>query len=86
MDKFELVDISEVPDRWEWQKVFNELPIGKAGMVKYNNRQRAHQIAAQMKAAANYRKIVVKTRIIHAEPPIHDEEGWLLYFWKPLEE
>lgn len=85
------VDLSDVPIYSNlyglavWVERFNQLPEGKAGMLRFNNRLRANQVMQSIRSAARYHKIPISTRIIHAEPAIHDTDGWLLYFWKRLE-
>lgn len=85
----EYVKMDDVPVRRSsalWRKRFQEIPDGKAVMLRCNNRQRAHQLRASIRNAASYHRIKVKTRVIHAEPAIHGTDGWLLYFWKPDED
>ena len=80
----EFVGLTDIvrPTKSVWLERFNELPDGKAAMLKYNNRQRAHQVREVIRASALYYGIPISTRIIHAEPVIHDTDGWLVYFWK----
>lgn len=87
---FTLVELTDVPtaqnrNRGVWKQRFDAIPTGKAAMIRYNNRQRAHQVAGAITGAAHYWKIHIKTRVIHAEPAIHGTDGWLLYFWKRQE-
>ena len=90
IDEFkpELVNLIDVPARGSskrvsfWRERFNTLPEGKAAVLKYNNRQRAHQVACSIRCAAKYCQIPLSTRIIHAEPEIHGTDGWLLYYWR----
>ena len=81
-----LVELNDVPMRQRegglWKKRFDELPKDKAIMLKYNNRQRAHQVRNAIRQEARIWKCAIATRIIHAEPAIHNTDGWLLYFWK----
>lgn len=88
---YELVDLHEVLSRRTyhksyWKQMFDDLPKDKAAMLKYNNRQRAHQIAASIRTSARYHNIKIGTRIIHAEPAIHGTDGWLVYLWKKDEQ
>ena len=83
----EFVDLTEVPmkqsqGRGIWLKRFNAIPEGKACMLRYNSRQRAHQVVQTLRSLAQYHKILISTRIIHAEPAIHGTDGWLVYYWK----
>lgn len=85
----EFVDLIDVPIEKRqigstnvWRQRFLDLPDGKAGMLHYNNRQRAHQVRNLISVVAKYHKFSICTRIIHAEPAIHETDGWLLYFWK----
>ena len=89
---YELVSMENVPiqKKWGtafWKRRFEDLPEGKAGMAKYNNRQRAHQVRLLIRSCAKYWGFRdVHTRIIHAEPAIHDTDGWLVYFWRDAKE
>jgi len=85
------VSLDEIPmqenqGRRMWRQRFFGLPDNKAAKLKYNNRQRAHQVRNAIKSSARYWGVNIYTRIIHAEPAIHGEDGWLLYFWKKEEE
>jgi len=83
-----IVDLDDVPvrgdqGRFNWKQRFLELSDGKAVMVRYNNRQRAHQVRALIIHSARYWGFKnIRTRVIHAEPAIHGTDGWLLYWWK----
>lgn len=84
------VDLAEVPmylrsSKENWKERFNNLPEGKAALVVLGNRQRAHQIRMLVVHASRYWKIPIATRIIHAQPEIHNTDGWLLYYWKKKE-
>jgi len=85
--KPEIVDLDDVPMRKNqsmgiWGLRFLEAPEGKAIMLRYNNRQRAHQVQQIIQGSARYHKVSIKTRLTHAELAIHDTDGWLLYWWK----
>jgi len=86
----EMIDLIDVPRSFKqqgsvWKQRFEEIPDGKAVMLQYNTRQRAHQVAQTIRSSAKYWKIAISTRIIHAEPIIHDTDGWLVYFWRKIE-
>jgi len=68
----------------KWLSFFNELPDGKAALLKYNNRQRVVQVRATLQSSARYLEIAIKTRVIHGTPEIHGTDEWLLYAWKEL--
>jgi len=87
----ELVDLIDVPAGLRqlvrvWKARFDALPSDKAVMLKYNTRQRAHQIVSTIRSEAKYWKASISTRVIHAEPAIHGTDGWLVYFWRRQEE
>ena len=87
-DDIEYVEKTDVPARQNrqvrsiWKKRFDEIPDGKSAMLRFNNRQRAHQVRGNVRDMAWYFKISVGTRVISATPEIHGCDGWLLYFWK----
>jgi hypothetical protein len=88
----EYVEIDEVPSRinefWRgmWKERFLSAPKGMATKLKYNTRQRAHQVRNNIHMSARYWGIEIYTRIIHAQPEIHGEDGWLVYWWKNEDE
>ena len=79
------VELSNVPSRHftatsVWRDRLNALPLNKAGMLEFNNRQRAHQVASSLRQAGRYHKIPLRTRIIRGDIAIHGTNNWLLYF------
>jgi len=87
----EYVDITDVPSQRKeransWLARFNAIPEGKAVILQYNTRQRAHQVATNLRMSARYYKIPICTRTIHGTPEIHGTSDYLLYFWKKNEE
>ncbi|KKL82234.1 hypothetical protein LCGC14_1986780 [marine sediment metagenome] len=86
LSNVEYMPIEDVPTRVnqlvKWMPFFNTLTNGKAALLKYNNRQRAHQVREIVIISARYHKFQIKTRIIHGTPEIHDTDEWLLYVWK----
>ena len=92
LDNSELIPLEEVP-MWGgksttvvWAKRFNSLSEDKAAMVRFNNRQRVHQVRQLVLSSARYWGVSIRTRIIHAEPSIHGTDGWPLYYWKDVKE
>ncbi len=84
------VDLEDVPPRGlekkkHWKDRFDEIPDGKAAMLRYHNRQTAHKASEAIQASARYWGVKIHTRVIHAVPEIHGMDGWLLYYWKPKE-
>ena len=86
--KPEYVGLDDVPMRLNgrrtsiWRERFNAIPDGKAVMLNYNNRQRAHQVRNNIRTCSKRFGIKISTRIIKAEPIIDGTGGWLLYYWK----
>lgn len=84
----EYIPIEEVPIRAmlerKWLTFFGSLTEGKAALLKYNNRQRVHQVRATILYSAGYHKLrgLIKTRVMHGTPEIHGTDDWLLYVWK----
>jgi len=88
--KPELVDLDDVPVRIDqrpnvWGQRFLAIPEGKAVMLRYNTRQRAHQVRDNIRSLAKYHGFSIHTRIIKAELVIHGVDGWLVYWWKKEE-
>ena len=80
-----IVDVADVPKRGRpsiWLERFAELSPGKAIKLQYNNRQRADQVQDSLRSSAHFHKIKIHARVIHEKPPVHETEGWMLYFWK----
>lgn len=81
------IDLKDVPlsphnvQSGTWKKRLDGLTYGKAGMVSYNNRQRAHDVRQSITHAARYLGIPINTRIIHGTPEIHGTDKWFVYFW-----
>ena len=83
----EYVDLMDVPAdtrsvRGIWKKRFDEIPEGKAVMLRFNTRQRAGQVCNVIRHESRYWKVPISTRKIHASPEIHGTDGWLVYYWK----
>lgn len=82
-EKYKEIDIHEVPPRGskfgkgEWFDRLRELPLGRAGFLAYNNRQRAAQVADSIKTWSKYHDF--KTLKVRTHHDIF--EGYLVYFW-----
>jgi hypothetical protein len=79
-------DISDVPSRQRdvadgWKRRFAAIPDGKAAMLRYNNRQRAHQVVTRIRSAAKVHRIAVGTRVIHGVVEIDGHNDWIVYYW-----
>lgn len=71
------VNLTDVPLKRapSWEEVFQSIPDGKAIVLRYNNRQRAHQVRSDACKSANYWGIKVNTALIH------EKNDWLVYIW-----
>lgn len=80
---YETVKIEDIPVRshglgkGEWFEKLKILPFGEAGVLQYNNRQRANQVLTSMRSWKKYHQfpcLHICTR--------HDVfRGYLVYFW-----
>lgn len=85
--KPEIIHLKDVPEKVHrsrsiWKKRFLELPMGKAVMLKYNNRQRAHHVVSSIRTQSSRHKIAIGVRIIHDEQAIPGINDWVVYWWR----
>ena len=89
LSKVSYLPVGDIPatafQKHKWRIFFGELPTGKAALLKYNNRQRAHQVRSTVRSSARYFKLAIETRVIAGTLEIHGTDEWLLYVWKKEE-
>lgn len=80
---YETVKIEQVPPvqsrlgKAEWFERLRKLPIGEAGVLQYNNKQRANQVVGSIRQWAKYHNFSCLQACER-----HDVlRGYLVYFW-----